>query len=67
MQSYIVGKIYQLITQHAKQIILYDLEIKTTNWRFITNEILNMNYLTDSVRCFNLDLCKVMQLAESIS
>ena len=30
-------------------------------------KFLNMNYLTDSVWCFSLDLCKVMQLAKSIS
>ena len=30
-------------------------------------KFLNMNYLTDSVWCFSLDLCKVMQLAKLIS
>ena len=29
MQSYAVGKIDQLVTQYAKDIILYDLETKT--------------------------------------
>ena len=38
MQNYAVGKIDQLITQHAKQIILYDPETKLLKV-YITNEI----------------------------
>ena len=49
MQNYAVGKIDMLITQHAKQIILYDPETKTINWRFITNEILNVNRISQTV------------------
>ena len=49
MQNYAVGKIDQLITQHAKQIILYDPETKTINRRFITNEILNVNRISQTV------------------
>ena len=61
-------KVYavQLVTQHAKQIILYDLETKTIKG-VERMKFLNMNYLIDSVWFFSLDPCKIMQLVKSIS
>lgn len=66
MQRYAVEKIDQLVIQHGKEIILYDLETKTIKG-LEPMKFLNMKYLTDSVWCFSLDRCKVMQLAKSIS
>ena len=65
MQRYEVEKIDHLVTKHAKQIILYDLETKTIKG-LERMKFLNINYLKDSVWCSSLDLCKVMQLAKSI-